>query len=94
MRSALRYAKKLTEQPSKMIQKDADDLFAAGHDDAALMNIVEVTAAFNMFNRMADGTGVTAENTKTTLTNKKTGSYIDNLTNFGLDVPDDLKSVI
>ena len=68
-------------------------LYAAGWDESVLMNIVEVTAVFAMYNRIADGTGVIAENTKTTLTKKKLGSYIENLINFGLKVPEDLKGV-
>ena len=35
-----------------------------------------------------------AANTKTTLTKKKLGRYIDNLVNFGLKVPEDLKNVV
>ncbi len=94
MKAALVYARKLTETPSKMIQADAEALYAAGWDEAALMNIVEVTSLFAMYNRIADGTGVIAENTKTTLTKKKLGSYIENLINFGLKVPEDLKNVV
>ena len=94
MKAALVYARKLTESPSKMLQTDADALYAAGWDETALMTIVEVTAVFAMYNRIADGTGVIAANTKTTLTKKKLGTYIDNLVNFGLDVPDDLKQVL
>ena len=41
-----------------------------------------------------DGTGVITSNTKTTLTKKKLGSYIDNLLKFGLKVPEDLKNVV
>jgi hypothetical protein len=77
-----------------MVQADADLLYAAGWDEAALMNIVEITAVFGMYNRIADGTGVIASNTKTTLTKKKLGSYIDNLVKFGLKVPEDLKNVV
>ena len=40
------------------------------------------------------GKGVIAANTKTTLTKKKLGSYIDNLVNFGLKVPEYLKNVV
>ena len=94
LKAALVYAKKLTQTPSKMVQTDADLLYDVGWDEAALMNIVEITAVFAMYNRIADGTGVIAANTKTTLTKKKLGSYIDNLVNFGLDVPDDLKKVL
>ena len=94
MKAALEYARKLTETPSKMMQSDAEALYSAGWDESALMNIVEVTAVFAMYNRIADGTGVIAENTKTTLTKKKLGSYIENLINFGLKVPEDLKNVV
>ena len=94
MKAALEYARMLTETPSKMMQSDAEALYAAGWDESALMNIVEVTAVFAMYNRIADGTGVIAENTKTTLTKKKLGSYIENLINFGLKVPEDLKNVV
>ena len=58
------------------------------------MNIVEITAVFGMYNRIADGTGVIAANTKTTLTKKKLGSYIDNLVKFELKVLEDLKNVV
>ena len=94
MKAALAYARKLTETPSKMVLADADLLYAAGWDEAALMNIVEISALFAMYNRIADGTGVIAANTKTTLTKKKLGSYIDNLVNFGLKVPEDFENVV
>ena len=95
MRAALRYSKKLTETPGKMQIADAEALYAAGWDEAALMNIAEVCALFAMYNRLADGTGVIAGNTKTTLTaNKKHGTYIQNLIDFGLEVPDDMMPVV
>ena len=95
MRAALRYSKKLTEQPGKMQISDAEALYAAGWDEAALLNIAEVCALFAMYNRLADGTGVIAGNTKTTLTaNKKHGTYIQNLIDFGLEVPDDMMPLV
>ena len=94
MKAALEYSRKLTENPSKMLQSDAEALYAAGWDESALMSIVEVTGVFAMYNRIADGAGVIAENTKTTLTKKKLGSYIDNLINFGLNVPEDLQNIL
>ena len=95
MKAALRYSKKLTEQPGKMQSADAESLYAAGWNEAALMNIAEVCALFAMYNRLADGTGVIAGNTKTTLTaNKKHGTYIQNLIDFGLKVPDDMTPVV
>ena len=78
-----------------MVDADAEALYLAGWSEAALMNIVEICALFAMYNRLADGTGVIAGNTKTTLTaNKKHGTYIQNLIDFGLEVPDDMKPII
>ena len=95
MKAALRYSKKLTEKPGKMEIADAEALYSAGWNEAALMNIAEVCALFAMYNRLADGTGVIAGNTKTTLTeNKKHGTYIQNLIDFGLEVPEDMKPVV
>ena len=95
LKAALRYSKKLTEQPGKMQSADAEALYAAGWNEAALMNIAEVCALFAMYNRLADGTGVIAGNTTTTLTaNKKHGTYIQNLIDFGLKVPDDMTPVV
>ena len=95
MKAVLRYSKKLTEQPGKMEIADAEALYAAGWNEAALMNITEVCALFAMYNRLADGTGVIAGNTKTTLTaNKKHGTYIQNLVDFGLEVPADMKAIV
>ena len=95
IKAALRYSKKVTENASKLVAGDADALYAAGWDENALMNIVEICALFAMYNRLADGTGVIAGNTKTTLTsNKKHGTYIDNLVDFGIDIPEDMKVII
>ena len=71
IKAALRYSKKVTENASKLVAGDADALYAAGWDENALMNIVEICALFAMYNRLADGTGVIAGNTKTTLTSNK-----------------------
>ena len=94
MKATLAHAKKLTETPSKMVQVDADLLYEAGLDEAALMNIVEITTVFGMYNLIADGTGVIAADNKTTLTKKKLVSYIDNLVKFGIKVPEDLKNLV
>ena len=94
MRPVLAYSRKLTENPSKLVPADADAVLAAGWDEAALMNIVEIVALFAMYNRIADGAGVIAENTKTTLTKKKLGSYIDNLVKFGVPVPQEMAAAV
>ena len=58
MRPVLRYARKLTQQPSSLIQADADAVFAAGWDETALYHIVAVTALFNLMNRLVEGLGI------------------------------------
>jgi uncharacterized peroxidase-related enzyme len=58
MRPVLRYARKLTRQPSSLTQADADAIFAAGWDEAALYHTVAVTALFNFMNRLVEGMGI------------------------------------
>lgn len=56
----LRYAGKLTRAPAQMTEADAESIFAAGWDDAALHATVSVCGLFNLMNRMVDGLGVRA----------------------------------
>jgi alkylhydroperoxidase family enzyme len=58
MRPVLRYAGKLAQQPSSVTQADADAIFAAGWEEAALYYTVAVTALFNFMNRLVEGTGI------------------------------------
>ena len=58
MRPVLRYARKLTQQPSSLTRADADAVFAAGWDETALYHIVAVTALFNLMNRLVEGLGI------------------------------------
>lgn len=59
MKPVLRYVKKLTETPSKMVQADADAIFDAGWDEDCFHFTVMICAMFNMYNRIMDGYGVT-----------------------------------
>ena len=59
MKPVLRYVKKLTETPSRMVQDDADAIFAAGWDEDCFHYTVMICALFNMYNRIMDGYGVT-----------------------------------
>ena len=54
----LRFVKKLTETPYKMIQADADAVFAEGWSEHALSDAICVCAHFNMVNRLVDGHGI------------------------------------
>lgn len=60
LRPVLRYVKKLTLEPSKMTQADADAVFAAGWDGKALHDAIAVCAMFNFMNRLVDGLGIRA----------------------------------
>ena len=58
MLPVLRYAGKLTLTPSKMVQSDADAIFAAGWDEDCFHFTVMICGMFNMMNRIMDGYGV------------------------------------
>ena len=61
MKALLRYVRKLTMDPSRMVQADADAVFDAGWDEDSFHYTVMICAMFNMMNRIMDGYGV--ENT-------------------------------
>jgi uncharacterized peroxidase-related enzyme len=58
LKPILRYARKLTESPSRITQADADAIYAAGWSDEAFAHAVAVIAYFNNMNRLVDGTGI------------------------------------
>jgi uncharacterized peroxidase-related enzyme len=60
-RAMLDFAVKLTHTPSAMIEADVAVLRGHGFDDAAIHDVVQVTALFNYFDRIADGLGIDPE---------------------------------
>ena len=58
IKPVLRYVKKLTESPSRMVQADADAIFEAGWDENSFHFTVMICALFNLYNRLIDGYGV------------------------------------
>ena len=54
----LHYVRKLTLTPSRMVQADADAVYAAGWDEHALHDAVAVCATFAFMNRLVLGHGV------------------------------------
>jgi uncharacterized peroxidase-related enzyme len=58
LRPLLAYVAKLNTLPSRLVQADAEAVFAAGWDEAALFHAIQVCAAFNLFNRLVEGAGV------------------------------------
>lgn len=57
----LDYAVALTRAPGRMEGADVRALRVAGFDDAAVLDICQVTAYYNYVNRLADGLGVELE---------------------------------
>jgi len=58
MRALLRYVRKVTQTPSRIVQTDADTVFTAGWSDDALFEAVATSALFNLMNRLVDGLGM------------------------------------
>ena len=58
LKPVLRFVKKLTETPSKMVQADADAIFQAGWDEDCFHYTVMICGLFNFYNRLMDGYGV------------------------------------
>jgi hypothetical protein len=60
LRPIFAFVKKLTLTPAQMTQEDADAVFAAGWDERALHDAIEVCALFNFMNRYVEGHGLLA----------------------------------
>ena len=60
-RAMLDYAAKLTRAPHTVSGTDVQRLRDEGFDDAAVLDICQVTSYYNYVNRMADGLGVELE---------------------------------
>jgi uncharacterized peroxidase-related enzyme len=60
-RLILDFATKLTRSPARVTADDLQPLRAAGLDDGAIHDVVQVVALFNYFNRVADGLGIDPE---------------------------------
>jgi len=57
----LDYAVKLSRAPSAVTSDDVERLREAGFEDAAILDICQVTSYYNYVNRLADGLGVELE---------------------------------
>jgi alkylhydroperoxidase family enzyme len=57
----LDYAVKLTREPWAMSAHDVEALRRAGFDDAAILDVNQVTSYYAFVNRLADGLGVELE---------------------------------
>jgi uncharacterized peroxidase-related enzyme len=57
----LKFVKKITLTPEKMIQSDADAVFDAGWDEKSLFDSIMICCMFNFINRFVDGIGLGTE---------------------------------
>ncbi len=60
-RAILDYACKLTLTPGEMTEADIQALREVGLDDPTIHDVVQVTALFNYYDRLADGLGIDPE---------------------------------
>ena len=60
-RALCAFAEKLTRTPGAMAEADVELLRAAGFDDEAIHEAIQVIAYFNYINRVADATHVDLE---------------------------------
>ena len=60
-RGILEFAEKLTLSPAEMVEEDVKQLRRLGLDDGAIHDVVQVTALFNYYDRLADGLGIDPE---------------------------------
>ncbi len=60
-RAMLDFAVELTRQPAAITEAAIAELREAGWSDTAIHDIVQVTALFNYYNRLADGLGIDPE---------------------------------
>ncbi len=58
LKPILRYAGKMTREPAKLTEKDAQAVWDAGWDEQALHDAINVACLFNFMNRLLEGHGV------------------------------------
>ena len=58
LKPVLKYVRKLTLTPYKMIAADAEAIYGAGWDDQALVDAASICAIANYYNRFVDGVGI------------------------------------
>lgn len=58
MKPVLRYVRKLTETPSRIVPTDAAAVFDAGWREEALYDAIAICALYNYMNRIVEGAGI------------------------------------
>ena len=82
----LNYLRKLTLSPTTMTQADADAVYAAGWDERALYDAIQVCCLYNFMNRFVEGVGLVPIPEQFDMEGKmiKEGSYKGMLDAFGI----------
>ena len=60
-RTLLRFVRKITEGAYRVSERDYEQLYAAGWDDAAIHDAVIVTCLFNFMNRLVSSFGIESD---------------------------------
>ncbi len=86
MRPILAYLRKLTLTPTRMTQADADAVYAAGWDERALFDAIQVCCLYNFMNRFVEGLGLSVVPDQFGMEGKmiKEGGYDGMLDHFGI----------
>ena len=58
LKPVLQFVRKLTVEPAKVTQADAETVFSAGWGEDALHDAAAICALFSFYNRLVDGHGV------------------------------------
>ena len=84
--SVLAFQRKLTLTPTAMTQADADAVFAAGWDERALYDAVQICCLYNFMNRFVEGLGLTPIPEQFDFEGGliKNGGYAGMVTEFGI----------
>lgn len=61
LKPIFKFLKKLTLTSYKMVQADADAVYAEGWDERALHDVIMVCCCFSFMNRLADGHGLPSD---------------------------------
>ncbi|MBN4046572.1 peroxidase-related enzyme [bacterium AH-315-P15] len=82
IRPVLRYVRKLTDVPIKLVSADAQAVYDAGWSEEALYDAIAICALFNFMNRIVEGTGVIPgqgyfEPTEEELARRRGGTYME-----------------
>ena len=94
LKPVLRYVRKLNTLPSKLVQDDVEAILAAGWSERAVFEAAQVCAAFNMMNRIVEGSGVNFDydehhEVRRELRNRRIHSYLDFGRKLGVIPPED-----